>query len=264
MGVIQLLGAAKVTGIVAAAVTLTAGGAAVGATVASSPVDASGVIHGCYSNLDVNGSRALFLQDAGKSCPSGTTAISWNQTGPAGPAGPAGAVGPTGPAGATGAPGPVGPTGPAGAVGAAGATGPAGPPGPAGPTGPAGPPGPTVTVTASPSPTDTGSPVASPDNTLSTAINLGTIACGSTLTQTGDNINGSSAWYEFSFDPGTCFEVTAALSGDTADQAKLTQDGGPTVVGPGTSVGIDEPGTFYIQVTGGTAGRPFTLTFTTT
>jgi hypothetical protein len=39
----------------------------------------------------------IVLQDANANCPRGTTAISWNQTGPAGPAGPAGATGPAGP-----------------------------------------------------------------------------------------------------------------------------------------------------------------------
>jgi hypothetical protein len=78
------------------------------------------------------------LQDAGTSCPKGTTAISWNQTGPAGPAGPAGT---TGPAGAIGSAGPAGNTGAAGPVGAPGPTGPAGPAGPIGNTGPPGPAG---------------------------------------------------------------------------------------------------------------------------
>jgi hypothetical protein len=100
------------------------------ASAASSPIDANEVIHGCWTNIGVNGSHALVLQDAGTSCPPGTTAISWNQTGPAG------AVGPRGPAGA------AGPTGPAGATGPAGPAGPAGPPGPAGPTGSIGPSGP--------------------------------------------------------------------------------------------------------------------------
>jgi hypothetical protein len=255
MGALQILGAAKLAGIVGAAVTLTAGGAAVGAALASSPVDASGVIHGCYSNVDVGGSRAFFLEDAGKKCPPGTTAISWNQTGPQGPAGPAGAAGPSGAAG---------PTGPAGADGATGATGPAGPSGPAGPTGPAGPPGPAVTVTATP--TATATPVASPDNTLATAVNLGTIACGTSVSETGDNIFGSSAWYEVTFVGDTCSALNAQLSGDTGDVIDVVTPSIQVIAGPGNPEGISSPGTYFIRVfpaTGGGTGATFTLTFTT-
>jgi hypothetical protein len=125
----------------AAALVLVAGGTAAGAAVASSPVDSSGVIHGCWTNAAINGTHVFVLQDAGTTCPKGTTAISWNQTGPqgpAGPAGPAGTVGATGPAGPAG---PIGNTGPAGPVGAPGPTGPAGPAGPIGNTGPPGPAG---------------------------------------------------------------------------------------------------------------------------
>jgi hypothetical protein len=124
---------ALITG--AVSVALVAGGTAAGAAIASGPVDSSGVIHGCWTNAAINGTHVFVLQDAGTSCPKGTTAISWNQTGPAGPAGatgPAGAIGPAGPAG------PVGNTGPAGPVGAPGPTGPAGPAGPVGNTGPPG------------------------------------------------------------------------------------------------------------------------------
>ena len=84
------------------------------------------MIHGCWTNTAINGTHVFVLQDAGTTCPKGTTAIIWNQQGPAGPAGatgPAGPAGPQGPKGDTGGPGPAGP---------AGATGPAGPAGPAG------------------------------------------------------------------------------------------------------------------------------------
>jgi hypothetical protein len=92
---------------VASAVTLLlAGGtAAAAAAIASSPVDSSGVIHGCWTNAALNGSHVFVLQDSGTSCPKGTTPISWNQTGPSGPAGPPGPAGPSGP------PGPSGPAG---------------------------------------------------------------------------------------------------------------------------------------------------------
>ena len=125
------IGRVVITG--AAALALVAGGTAAGAAIAAGPVDGSGVIHGCWTNAAINGTHAFVLQDAGTTCPKGTTAISWNQTGPAGPAGPTGATGGTGPAG---------PAGPIGATGAIGAPGPAGPAGPTGTTGPPGPAGP--------------------------------------------------------------------------------------------------------------------------
>ena len=95
------------------AAALAIGGTAAAASLGG-PVDSSGVVHGCYSNAELNGSHVFVLQDAGTSCPKGTTPISWNQTGaagPAGPAGPAGATGPQGPPGATGSPGATGPAG---------------------------------------------------------------------------------------------------------------------------------------------------------
>ena len=104
----------------AAALALVAGGTAAGAAIAAGPVDGSGVIHGCYTSKALNGSHVFVLQDAGANCPGGTTAITWNQTGPAGPAGAAG------PAGSAGAKGDSGPSGPAGPPGATGPAGPAG------------------------------------------------------------------------------------------------------------------------------------------
>ena len=124
----------------ASGIALLAGGATAGAAVAG-PIDGSGVIHGCWTNAALNGSHVFVLQDAGTNCPRGTTAISWNQTGPQGPPGPQGSqgnAGPQGSPGATGAQGPKGDTGaqgtagPAGAAGATGATGATGPAGPAG------------------------------------------------------------------------------------------------------------------------------------
>ena len=131
------IGRVAITG--ATALALVAGGTAAGAAIAAGPVDGSGVIHGCWTNAAVNGTHVFVLQDAGTTCPKGTTAISWDQTGPAGPAGPTGATGATGPAG---------PAGPIGATGAIGAPGPTGPAGPAGPIGDTGPPGIGATVTS--------------------------------------------------------------------------------------------------------------------
>jgi len=71
----------------ASALVLAAGTGAATAAIMSSPtpVDSSGVIHGCYANTAVNASHAFVLQNAGTNCPKGTTAIAWNQQGPAGP-----------------------------------------------------------------------------------------------------------------------------------------------------------------------------------
>jgi hypothetical protein len=55
------------------AVILAAGGVAYAA--ASSVVDSAGVIHGCYSNAELNGSHALVVQDTTIACPKGTTAL---------------------------------------------------------------------------------------------------------------------------------------------------------------------------------------------
>jgi hypothetical protein len=80
-----------------------AGATAAGAAVTASPSPIkSGVIHGCWATKAVHGSHVIKLQNAGTRCPRGTTAISWNQKGPAGPTGatgPRGAAGPEGPAG---------------------------------------------------------------------------------------------------------------------------------------------------------------------
>jgi hypothetical protein len=151
--------------VIAGAVTLLlGGGTVVFATVVGSPIS-GGVIYGCYKTAAINGSHALVLQDAGKSCPRGDTAITWNQKGAAGPQG---ATGPQGPQGQTGATGPQGPQGPTGAPGTGATVTPVSPgnancanggasvtdgsgntayacngaPGATGPAGPQGPPGP--------------------------------------------------------------------------------------------------------------------------
>lgn len=53
-----------------------------------SPVDSSGMVHGCWTNRAVNGSHVFVLQDVGTRCPKGTTAISWNEKGRTGPPDP--------------------------------------------------------------------------------------------------------------------------------------------------------------------------------
>lgn len=47
-----------------------------------------GVVHGCYKTATPN-KGTLLAVDSAASCPSGYTALDWNQTGPAGPPGPA-------------------------------------------------------------------------------------------------------------------------------------------------------------------------------
>jgi hypothetical protein len=51
-----------------------------------------GVIHGCYKTSNP-AQGAVIVIDHTASCPSGYTALNWNQTGPQGPAGPAGLSG---------------------------------------------------------------------------------------------------------------------------------------------------------------------------
>jgi hypothetical protein len=89
--------------VVAGATTLllAAGSSVAAAAVMSdpSPVSSSGVIDGCWTKAEIHGSHVIVLQDQGTTCPKGTTAISWNESGPPGPAGPAGPSGPAGPAG---------------------------------------------------------------------------------------------------------------------------------------------------------------------
>lgn len=243
----------KRLGLVAAgiAVALFGGGAAAGATiVASSPVS-SGVIYGCYSNADVNGSHVFVLQDAGTTCPKGTTAISFNQTGSAGSPGPSG---PPGPAGAAGSAGPPGSPGPAGSPGQAGSPGPAGPPGTvssldgligipcdngAGTTQVSYGSGGTVTITCaiassstspspSPSPTPTPTPTPSPSSTLTPT---GEPSCANAMSlYTGElepdqtanaltqvNVGSSDAWYTIQFGSTVSsftFTVTGAATYD--------------------------------------------------
>jgi hypothetical protein len=64
-----------------AVVALVAGSTAAYA-VATGPISSSGVIHGCYYPANAGGSHKLVLQNVGTSCPTGTTAIKWNQKGP--------------------------------------------------------------------------------------------------------------------------------------------------------------------------------------
>ena len=95
----------------AAALAVVAGGTAAGAAVMAGPIDSSGVIHGCYYPATSSGSHRVVLQNTGRSCPHGTTAISWNRTGPRGATGLQGLPGIQGPPGQQGQQGLQGPQG---------------------------------------------------------------------------------------------------------------------------------------------------------
>jgi hypothetical protein len=78
----------------AAGIALVAAGTAAGAAIHYSPRGRSGVIHGCYQKPAIgNGSHSFMLQNVRTPCPSGWSAISWNQKGPAGTPGPSGPSG---------------------------------------------------------------------------------------------------------------------------------------------------------------------------
>jgi hypothetical protein len=65
---------------------------AVGAVAYASIPGPDGVIHACYKNSNP-AQGALIAIDSAASCPSGYTALNWNQTGPQGPAGADGVSG---------------------------------------------------------------------------------------------------------------------------------------------------------------------------
>lgn len=90
-------------GLVSAALALVVaagGGTALAAD--AGPVDSAGVVHGCFTDGEFHGSHTLWMQDAGTGCPKDSTAVSWNEQGPAGPAGTVGPAGTPGPAGSNG------------------------------------------------------------------------------------------------------------------------------------------------------------------
>jgi hypothetical protein len=103
--------------------------AAAGVAYAAIP-GSNGLINGCYEKR--TGILRVIDADAGKTCLSIETPISWNQQGPVGPPGPKGDKGdpgPPGPEGAKGDPGPQGEQGEPGPQGLEGSPGPAGPAG---------------------------------------------------------------------------------------------------------------------------------------
>src|SRR3978361_1566245 len=66
------------------------------------PGAATGVVHGCWTNQATKGTHSVVLLNTGAACPSGTTAITWNRTGPAGARGLPGDPGAPGTGGAVG------------------------------------------------------------------------------------------------------------------------------------------------------------------
>lgn len=106
-------------------VAFTAGAALVGGGMAggvalSAPKGPDGVIHGCYSQteIDNSGSSPIMVVNVGQACPvEMPLTLDWNATGPQGPAGPAGPQGLTGPQGPAGSKGDAGAQGPEGAKG---------------------------------------------------------------------------------------------------------------------------------------------------
>jgi hypothetical protein len=81
----------------ATAMTFAVGGGATGAVIANGDVVTSGVIHACYiTKATPSGAHAVVLQNSSTRCPSGSSAIRWNEQGPAGPRGPSGATGHSG------------------------------------------------------------------------------------------------------------------------------------------------------------------------
>jgi hypothetical protein len=71
--------------VAAVAVLLPALGLGAGIAYASVP-GPDGVVHGCYQSSGL-GDGALYVIDSGASCPTGYTALNWDQTAPAGLAG---------------------------------------------------------------------------------------------------------------------------------------------------------------------------------
>lgn len=94
------------------AVTGVAVVAVAGIATGAIPSASDGVIHACHEKpglLADPGDLRVIDKEAGQSCRSNETALSWNQRGPEGPQGPAGPQGPKGDPGPQGEPGPATP-----------------------------------------------------------------------------------------------------------------------------------------------------------
>ncbi len=115
--------------VLTASLIATGGGIAWASGALGGVPDSAGVIHACYVTTPTLKSVILIDPSKGTTCPTGFTALTFNQTGPIGPQGPQGiqgqqgTQGDVGQPGLTGATGGTGATGPAGAAGAAGVSG---------------------------------------------------------------------------------------------------------------------------------------------
>ena len=125
---------------------------------------------------------------------------------------------------------------------------------------------PTPTPTATPTQT---SATASPDNTQGTAQDIQFSGCSQTQSAGGDNLAGTSAWYVLSGGIGGC-SATVTLSGGSGDSFTVWADASNSYQLGGTNTGtfsfgiVQGSGPYYIDVSGGTTGVPFTLTVTAT
>lgn len=223
---------ARRTALIAGLTTLVlAGGSAVAiAAVTASPVDSSGMIHGCYTVAAVNGSHALVLQDAGTNCPRDTVAISWNVQGPAGQPGSTGPIGPAGPTGPQGIAGPSGPSGPAGMNATVTNTATV-----------------TATVTTTPptstpttsTPTTTPALTAVPDdnNCGSNSPVLAAYQDGESAVFSGVSVGSSYGWLQISA-PAVPDQITLASSGSPAS-AGVVMDVATDCTGTSVATGVD-------------------------
>ena len=119
-------------------------------------------------------------------------------------------------------------------------------------------------MTATPTPSQSQSQSGpSPDNSLATAIDVGTLSCnGQTVSESGNNEAGTSAWYEVTFNDNgnaTC-ALQAVITTPGADEVTTaeTSASGPNLASVGEFV-TGTGGTYFIQVSGGTSGQQFTL-----
>ena len=118
-------------------------------------------------------------------------------------------------------------------------------------------------------------PTANPGNTQATVIPLGTFNClqaDLTVSVTGSNTAGTSAWYEIEVaGAGACYNASVRLTGRTGDTFTVWNGPPPAypkiasaaVSATGLTFGDNNNEGTWVQVTGGKAGKPFTLVINT-
>lgn len=110
---------------------------------------------------------------------------------------------------------------------------------------------------------------ATPNNTGTTPVNLGAVACGGNITRDGDdNRAGTHAWYTVTFNqsllPPCTLGIDLTGSADLFAVHSGTFDGPlVTTSGPVSSFRTTTGGTYFIDVSGGVDGVPFSLQITT-